>query len=255
MLTDPGPSVPHLRIPELEQYGVVAGITTRGPDPEHPFDLGLWGESPVGTVLGHWRTLRDAFVRFPAVRSAHQCHGSEVHSVTGRPNRREWTITDGVDGLLTDQVGVLLTVTVADCIPIYLIDPTRAICALLHAGWRGTSAGILGRGVSLMGQVGCRVSDIIMYLGAGICGSCYEVGSDVMKALGLQTIGGGPWEVDLRAELSTQARATGLENIFTSQKCSFEDDEVFFSHRRGGVSEGRMIAFMGFPLSRPLPNR
>ena len=58
---------------------------------------------------------------------------------------RGWVQVEGIDGWVTTAPGVLLTVTVADCIPVYLAVPGKAV-ALLHAGWRGTAGGILARG-------------------------------------------------------------------------------------------------------------
>ena len=44
-----------------------------------------------------------------------------------------------------------------------------------------------------------------MHCGVGICGSCYEVGSEVVTGLGLPADGPGPWHVDLRERLAAQA--------------------------------------------------
>ena len=73
-----------------------------------------------------------------------QVHGTEVRAVG--PGQG-WVQCEGIDGWVTTSPGVLLTVTVADCIPVYLAVPGRGV-ALLHAGWRGTAAGILERGVA-----------------------------------------------------------------------------------------------------------
>ena len=86
----------------------------------------------------------------------------------------------------------MLTVTVADCIPVYLAAPRHGGIALLHAGWRGTAAGILERGVEILSsRVRCEPFDIIMHCGVGISGDEYEVGSEVMEGLGLAHRGEG----------------------------------------------------------------
>ena len=72
-----------------------------------------------------------------------QVHGTEVRAVGAGQG---WIHVEGIDGWVTTSPGVLLTVTVADCIPVYLAVGRKGV-ALLHAGWRGTAAGILGRGV------------------------------------------------------------------------------------------------------------
>src|SRR6266850_6820844 len=83
--------------------------------------------------------------RFPGVILAHQVHGTTVQWHPAASDG--WLIVDGVDGHATGARGLLLTVTVADCIPVYLVAPQKQVVALLHAGWRGTAAGILNRGV------------------------------------------------------------------------------------------------------------
>ena len=136
--------VPRFEIPAWrESYGVVAGITGRGSEPGRGFDLGLWSDAPVGEVMGRWRAFRRQLPEFTAVALGNQAHGVEVMSLdTGHG----WIQVEGIDGWITTAPRVLLTVTIADCVPVYLVVPGRGV-ALLHAGWRGTAGGILGRGV------------------------------------------------------------------------------------------------------------
>jgi copper oxidase (laccase) domain-containing protein len=122
-----------------EQYGVVAGITSRGDEPGRGFDLGLWSDQPVGEVMRRWLTFRRAMQEFEAFALGNQVHGVEVSSLD---EGRGWVYRDGIDGWTTITTGVLLTITVADCVPIYLTVPGRGV-ALLHAGWRGAAEGIL----------------------------------------------------------------------------------------------------------------
>jgi hypothetical protein len=123
--------------------------------------------------------------------------------------------------------------------------PGRAV-ALLHAGWRGTAGGILGRGVEqLRGRTGCSSPDIVMHCGVGICGPCYEVGPEVMQGCGAPTEGPGPWHLDLRERLSDQAQRLGLTQATTSGWCSAHDRASFYSHRASGGRDGRMVAYIG----------
>ncbi|HYK83460.1 MAG TPA: polyphenol oxidase family protein [Gemmatimonadales bacterium] len=238
-------AVPRMELAEwAERYGVVAGLTTRG----RGFSLGLWSEENVGQVMTRWRAFRAAFQpAFPAVVLAHQVHGTRV--AWQRQATDGWLILDGVDGHATGTPGVLLTVTVADCIPLYLSVPRKRIVALLHAGWRGTAGRILERGLEVLRGVGfARASDIVMHCGIGICGACYEVGSEVLAALGSPPAD-GPRQLDLRAVLVGQAQRLGLREISVSPWCSAHDRERFFSHRASGGRDGRMVAYLGMPLA------
>src|SRR5256885_1823885 len=91
-------------------------------------------------------------------------------------------------------------------------------------------------------------SEIVMHCGVGICGSCYEVGSEVLERL---TPGRRPGvtsgHVDLREVLVRQAAALGVGDISVSPWCSAHDREHFFSHRASGGRGGRMIAYLGVP--------
>ncbi|MFN2571225.1 MAG: polyphenol oxidase family protein [Gemmatimonadales bacterium] len=235
-------AVPRLELTEwAERYGLVAGITTR------PMSLGLWSDEPVGQVIGRWRAFRAAFGdRFPAIVLSHQVHGTAVHWHETLPEG--WLILDGVDGHATRDRGVLLTITVADCIPVYLAAPQHNAIALVHAGWRGTAAGVLGRAIDVL-RTGAfaKVSDIVMHCGIGICGSCYEVGPEVADRFGIAG-DGGPVQLDLRGVLAQQARELGIAEVSISPWCSAETRERFYSHRASGGRDGRMVAYLGHPL-------
>jgi len=241
------PAVPRMELRDwADRYGVVAGVTTRGAG--RGFSLGLWSEENVGQVMTRWRALRAAFrPAFSGLVLSHQIHGTTVQ--WHRAGQEGWLILDGVDGHATGSPGVLLTVTVADCIPVYLVAPTQRVVALLHAGWRGTAGGMLQQGVELLRREAfVTAPEIVMHCGVGICGSCYEVGSEVLERL---TPGRRPGvssgHVDLREVLARQAAELGITEVSVSPWCSAHDREHFFSHRASGGRDGRMIAYLGVP--------
>jgi YfiH family protein len=242
-------SVPRFEIPTWrERYGVIAGITGRGTDPGRGFDLGLWSTEPVGQVMSRWFAFRRALPGFHAVALGNQIHGVEVMSLDAG---RGWIQVVGIDGWITTAPGIMLTVTVADCVPIYLVAPERGV-ALLHAGWRGTAGRILARGVErLKAETGCVEAQIVIHCGVGICGSCYEVGSEVMVGCGAAADGDGPWHIDLRERLTAEASELGLTTISSSTWCSAHDRPSFYSHRASGGTDGRMVAYIGMPAGRP----
>ncbi len=248
------PAVPRMELRDwAERYGVVAGITTRGSG--RGFSLGLWSEENVGQVMTRWRALRAAFrPAFRGVVLSHQIHGTAVqwHGA----GQDGWLILDGVDGHATGSPGVLLTVTVADCVPVYLIAPQKRVVALLHAGWRGTAGGMLQQGVELLRREAfVTAPEIVMHCGVGICGSCYEVGSEVLERLmgtpghrpGVSRTEDSAGHVDLRGVLARQAADLGITQVSVSPWCSAHDRAHFFSHRASGGRDGRMIAYLGVP--------
>ncbi len=247
-------AVPRMELREwADRYGIVAGITTRGGG--RGFSLGLWSEENVGQVMTRWRAVRAVFApRFPAVVLSHQIHGTSVAWL--RSASPGWLILDGSDGLATGTRGLLLTVTVADCIPVYLAVPEKGAIALVHAGWRGTADRILERGVEVLKREAfARASDVVMHCGPGICGACYEVGSEVLERLapgrppGINAEAVHSGHVDLREVLVRQAADLGLGATSVSSWCSAHDHEQLFSHRASRGRDGRMIAYLGLPLA------
>jgi purine-nucleoside/S-methyl-5'-thioadenosine phosphorylase / adenosine deaminase len=241
-------AVPRLELADwADRHGVVAGITTRGQGAAG-FSLGLWSDEPVGQVLSRWRAFCAAFApRFPTVVLSHQIHGTRVDWHDAPPLPNGWLVLDGLDGHATTAPGLLLTVTVADCIPVYLVVPHKGAIALLHAGWRGVAAGVLERGIEGLKWRGfAKASEIVMHCGVGICGTCYEVGSEVALRFGVVS-GSAPVHLDLRSILVDQARRLGVEQISVSPWCTAHDRGQFFSHRASGGRDGRMVAYLGRP--------
>ncbi len=239
-------SVPRFEVPSWrERYGVVAGITGRGKADGGGFNLGLWSEAPVSEIMTRWRALRLAEPHFSGVVLGSQIHRAQVawhDRVSG------WLQSEGIDGHATSAPGVMLAVTVADCIPVYLCAPSRGAVALLHAGWRGTAAEILRHGLELLERrASVLARDLVMHCGVGICGSCYEVGSEVVAGCGRRADGPGPWHLDLREVLADQAGRLGIADVTVSGWCSAHHRDRFFSHRASGGRDGRMVAYLGRP--------
>jgi hypothetical protein len=242
-------SVPRLELAEwASRYGVVAGITTR----HGGFSLGLWSEDPIGQVMTRWRAFRQALEpKFPTLVLGHQIHGTEVRWHADLP--AGWIVLDGVDGHVTAQPGTLLLITVADCIPVYLAAPARGIVGLLHAGWRGIAGGILEQGVECIAEhskVARR--SIVMHCGAGICGNCYEVGSEVAERLNGRRGEAGQSFVDLRSILAARAGNLGIREVTTSTYCTAHHQDRFYSHRASRGRDGRMVAYVGRPVGSSL---
>ena len=223
---------------------LVQGTTGRG-DAEEPWDLGLAGEQPVGRVLGRWRELRQAIGIDSAVHSR-QVHDTEIRTHTS-PAQSGLLIVEGYDGHTTDEPGVLLTVTVADCIPVFLVDAKRRVVSMLHAGWRGVAGGIVERGIPLLGSAyESHPRDLWLHCGPAICGNCYEVGPEVHRAVRpADTAPTVATPIDLRSAVAERAVTLGIprDQVTVSAHCSRCGPVDFFSHRAG--SAGRQLGVLG----------
>lgn len=228
-----------------ERFGVVAGITTRGDDGR--FDLGLWsGAAPVATALERWGRLRAAFApQFSGATLSRQVHGRRIrwHDRGGDG----WLLLDGYDGHVTAAQGLLLVVSVADCVPVYLAGRQGGVVGLLHAGWRGIAAGVLEAGLEEFStHAAISTSDIVMHCGVSICADCYEVGPEVILNVTGRRVE-GPRTLDLRAELARRGADRGVAGVTVSPYCTRHDAGLFHSHRASGRAAGRMAAYLGRP--------
>lgn len=235
--------LPLLEHPEwaAEFPWLTQGVSHRGAGAE-PFDLGLSDGAPSEIVRDRWQELALA-VGARGVVAAPQPHSSEVLLHDAMP--AGLFVSEPADGHATRRAGLLLGVTIADCVPVSVVDPTRRAVALLHAGWRGTVAGVLEAGLSVLRDCfGSDASGLRAHLGPAICGRCYEVGAGVPRALGLP-VAGEPHHVDLRDVLSVRCTAWGIpaEAMSRSELCTRCGDADLFSHRRG--DSGRQVAFLG----------
>lgn len=160
----------------------------------------------------------------------------------------------GVDGLMTTEEKLLLSVRTADCVPILLCDKEKRACAAVHAGWRGTVGGIIENAISKMVDAGVSRSDIIAAIGPCVGKCCYEVGEDVRSEFlavfpesdGFFAPLGDKYMLDLVGVNELVLAGSGIlpENISSASLCTKCREEEFFSHRRSGSVRGTMSAFI-----------
>ncbi len=206
--------------------GIEAWTTTR-----RMGSFGLASTEAVGEVMSRWQGVADdlAAVGVSRLASAVQVHGADI--VHHRRGWRGWLRLDGVDGHIATDVGTALAVTIADCTPVFVAHPAGAVAAL-HAGWRGTAAGILPAGLAAMAELGYPADECTVHLGPSICKGCYEVGPEVFEAVtGSRPATKG--HLDVRAVLADQALRAGVGNLTVSARCTRCDGELFYSHRGG----------------------
>jgi len=155
----------------------------------------------------------------------------------------------GMDGLITSKTDLILTLKVADCVPVYFFEPQKNIIGLVHSGWRGTAAGIIQNTVKSMQKHGAETTKILVYLGPSIGGCCYEVDAGVAESFYNEAkleIDHRKWKVDLHKQIRLQLKELVISkaNIEASEICTYES-QICHSYRRNGSEAGCMYAFMG----------
>jgi YfiH family protein len=212
--------------------------------------------------LAHGFTVRGSTLEIAAREAAgaplslhtlRQVHGRVVHLVDGCEDRSP--SLEG-DALITARPALGLAVFVADCVPILLCDPRTRGIAAVHAGWRGTAAGILEAAIEVLrSRLGARPADLLVGIGPAIGACCYEVGDEVVTALLQRDPGakacvreGGKRTVDLVAANRRQAIAAGVPaaRIEAAGLCTRCRADLLESYRRSGPGAGRMAALIAW---------
>jgi YfiH family protein len=194
----------------------------------------IWQSHGFGTRLGN--PCADITLR--------QIHSAQVCNARGLNDR----VCQG-DGLATAEVSLTIGVRTADCVPILLLDTRRRAVAAVHAGWRGTAAGIGQRAVANMNEwFGTDPADLYAAIGPCIRECCYEVGMEVASEFtGLFPEWPpvtGKRHLDLAEANRRQLQAAGLPAAHISDcgLCTSCLPEYFFSFRREPANAGRMLS-------------
>jgi polyphenol oxidase len=173
-----------------------------------------------------------------------QVHGAVARVVT-RADRGAGAAAAGpgvgaADALVTSDPGLVLGAVVADCVPILLYDPGAHVAACVHAGWRGTVAGVTGVAVAAMARLGTKPADVIAGIGPAIGPDRYQVGEEVAAAVRdrfgaragqvIRPDGTGRWLCDLWSANRLLLREAGVagDNIHVADVPTGTD---FFSNR------------------------
>lgn len=191
-MSDPTTTIPVLRWGLLAHAGVDAVVTTRhggvSTGPHESLNLAFHVGDDPGHVLENRRRAAAAIgLAIDDLVVGRQTHGTAVAVVgrddRGRGARSEADAIPGVDALVTTEPGVGLLLMVADCVPIVLVDPDARVLATVHAGWRGTVAGIVPAALDAMVAAGADRARVVAGVGPAIPGDRYQVGAEVESAV------------------------------------------------------------------------
>lgn len=213
--------------------------------PYDAFNLGLRSGEDENIVRSNRALLERALQLPSAPRWMSQVHGDRILRVTEE-------IFDGepqADAAFTTQPNIVLAILTADCLPILLCADDGSEIAVIHAGWRGLSAGIVE---STIGRMRTPRANLLAWLGPAIGQAAYEVGEEVRAAFvgkssdaaaAFVATRPGHWLCDLCALVRQKLHTVGVDKIFGGNFDTFTDTR-FYSYRRDGARSGRFASLI-----------
>ena len=192
---------------------------------------------------------------------AMQTHTANVRKVTKEDKGKGFTQPmdyRDVDGLITNESGICLVTTYADCVPLFFIDPIHKAIGLSHSGWRGT-VGKIGRETlwKMHEEYGTEANDVFAAIGPSICQDCYEVSADVIEQFKavfesqfwpelFYQKENGKYQLNLWKANEIILREAGVseDKIAVTNVCTNCNSEILFSHRATSGKRGSLAAFM-----------
>lgn len=252
--------IAHLKVRQWENYqGLLHGFMgRRGGKSLGPF-AGLnvsyrVGDDPKVVSQNVCDVKLAAGIHDGRIVTMKQMHGEDLVEVKDK-NLKE---AGEADGMVTSEKDIYLAVLTADCVPLLFVAPKQRVVAAVHAGWRGTMAGIAEKTARLLKtRYGVEPSELEVALGPSIGICCYEVKDDVagplMKRWGKLTtpsiaVRDGKSFINLRRLNRDILRAAGVpgNQLFQVGPCTSCTPEDFFSYRRERSETGRQMSFVGW---------
>lgn len=163
-----------------------------------------------------------------------------------------------VDGLVTNEPGVVLTTFYADCVPLFFVDPVHHCIGLSHSGWRGT-VGKIGKATveTMAREFGSKPGDLLAAVGPSICQECYEVSEEVIGLFRenfaeelwpklFYRKDNGHYQLNLWEANRLIFQEAGIlpQHITVTDICTACNPELLFSHRASGGKRGNLAGFL-----------
>lgn len=189
-----------------------------------------------------------------------QTHTANIRKVTskdrGKGILRERGYQD-IDGMVTNEPGIVLSAFFADCVPLFFLDPVNHAIGLSHSGWSGTVQRIGRETIRVMeAEYGSRPQDLICAIGPSICQDCYEVSEDVAQRFTEEFQGADSsvlyptipgkyqlnlWEANRRVFIEAGVLK---EHLAVTDICTCCNAGLLFSHRASQGRRGNLGAFL-----------
>lgn len=208
-----------------------------------------WNRIPVDKAI---RKNRDQYFKRLGIDPGRVVTGGITHgtrvAVIGEQEAGKYLLN--TDALITNVPNLFLTITAADCMPVFCYDPMTRSLGIAHAGWRGLVGGVLENVIQgFRHSYGSQPKNLLIVIGPHIRSCHYEVADEVAAQFSNQNIErrNGRLFAKLAAEAEMRLRKLGVEHISANPACTYDDSERFYSARRDKVEPLQgMVAYIGF---------
>ncbi|MEK6646954.1 MAG: peptidoglycan editing factor PgeF [Candidatus Firestonebacteria bacterium] len=248
----------YFTIPSWYKFNVSAFISTK------PYDLSFKGiADKSATTIKNRKLIADAMgFGIDKLVTCQQTHSNKVAVIrkkdVGKGNLKYSTAIADTDGLITNLKNIPIAISIADCLPIFLVDPVNKSIGIVHAGWRGTFKKIAEIAILKMKTVfNSSPENLKVALGPSIGSCCYEIDLKLTDKF-LKAFKKNSYEnpfnwtkifkksaiLDIKELNRRQLIKVGVlpENILVNPDCTKCNSDLFFSYRRDKNNAGRMMA-------------
>lgn len=223
------------------------------------FNLGpTSGDDPKNVIENRKRLCNEIGISNHNLYIPVQTHSNHVllidRNFLDLESDKQSEILQNKDALLTQEKGICIGITTADCVPIILYDPLTQTLAAIHAGWRGTVSKIALKTLSeMVHHFNCKPENIRVGVGPCICANCFEVGDHVIEdfikegfdsnLISFKNIETRKYHIDLRKanQLLLEQAGCLAQHIEIKNLCTVTQPNLFFSARRQTINSGRMV--------------
>lgn len=234
-----------------ETSGALAAVA-----PQHAFTTRALRFRDESTAADWSQLGRRLDISDDSIVRVSQVHGRKVLLIDQGLSRSRAMAGHGAveaDSIVCTDPTLAIAVRVADCVPILIADTSHRVVAAVHAGWRGTCAGVATATIEAIDELGVPASDLVATVGPSMGGCCYQVDDKVRTAFLSMTPdavewfvedGPGHWKLDLWKANADQLTGAGvpIESIHVMGVCTKHDNDQCWSYRQDGAGAGRMVA-------------
>lgn len=228
--------------------GLTAFFTTRWtPDGKTDFRLGSPKSDDSGVVEAHWQDLRARYAwQDRRIFRPRQMHGHAVWKDEGE-NEDNSGLSPALDAGVSNRRDIVLTALGADCLTALLVDPKLGGIGAVHAGWKGTRDGVLGRTIDALFAAGwAQPESLRVAFGPCLSPPAFEIGPEVAEQLPPEFVHrqSGRLTFDMPGCNRRQAVDRGIPpaRVTWQGRCTLSEPQAFYSHRRERDQAGRQAA-------------